>query len=147
MNCDPFISRLCTDVHLPQAETPTQRQLNNSRRLPSYYRKTTPLNAAPAPSVHLDAEEVVICNPTHPLFGRRFRVHHRIERPGKEPSVLVFFTEEILIRITVSALTEPHEPPTKLTLSSMAELVSTFRVAALSCPSTKPPSGPLSPST
>src|SRR5262249_5831679 len=103
--------------------------------------------AAPARSVQPDTDEVAICNPTHPLFGQRFRVHHREERPGKAPSVLVFFTEEILIRIPVSALTEPHEPPTKLTLSSMAELVSTFQVAALSSPSTNPPSGPLSPST
>lgn len=109
--------------------------------------KTTPLNATPAQSVQLDTEEVVICNPTHPLLGRRFRVHHRIERPGKEPSVEVFFTPEILIRIPLSALTPPTEPPTTLTLASMQEVVATFRVAATSCPPQKTPSGPLCPST
>jgi hypothetical protein len=81
------------------------------------------------------------------LFGQRFRVHHRINRPGKEPSIQVFFTQEILIRIPISALSEPQEPATTLTLESMADLVATFRVATSSCPSKKPPSGPLSPST
>ena len=109
--------------------------------------KFTHLNTAPARNVHPDTDEAVICNPTHPLFGRRFRIHHRDDRPGKEPSLLVFFTEEILIQIPVSALREPQEPPTKLTLASMAELVSTFQVAARSCPPKKPSSGPPSPST
>lgn len=110
-------------------------------------RRTPHLNTTPTESADVGIEEVVIHNPTHPLFGRRFRVHHRVHRPAKEPAVVVFFTEEILLRIPVSALTEPLEPPTKLTLESMAELVSTFRVATSSCPSKKPPSGPLSPST
>lgn len=61
--------------------------------------------------------------------------------------MVVFYTQEILLRIPSSALTEPQEPPTKLTLESMAELVSTFRVATSSCPPKKPLSGPPSPST
>ncbi len=104
--------------------------------------KASELDATPPATVHDDVDEVVIQNRTHPLFGRTFRVHHRVNRPGKEPTVVVFFTPEILIRIPVSALSEALEPPTKLTLSSMTELVVIFEVAARSCPSAKVPSGP-----
>lgn len=110
-------------------------------------RPTAHLNTPPTQSADVSTEEIVIRNPSHPLFGRRFRVHHRSHRPIKDPSVVVFYTQEILLRIPTSALTEPQEPPTKLTLESMAELVSTFRVATSSCPPKKPLSGPLSPST
>lgn len=104
--------------------------------------KASELDATPPATVHDDVDEVVIQNRTHPLFGRTCRVHHRVNRPGKEPTVVVFFTPEILIRIPVSALSEALEPPTKLTLSSMTELVVIFEVAARSCPSAKVPSGP-----
>lgn len=109
--------------------------------------KSLHLNPTAARAVQGVEEEVVIRNPTHPLFGKQFRVHHRQERPGKEPSVFLIFSEELLLRVPVSALTEPVEPPTKLTLTSMAELVSAFRVVSSSCPSMKPLSGPPSQTT
>ena len=87
------------------------------------------------------ADEVAICNPAHPLYGRRFRLHRRCETPGREPFVQVFYTEEILLRVPAWALTEPQEPPSKLSLSSVAELVSTFQVVS-ACPPPKRPSGP-----
>ena len=101
------------------------------------------LDPPPTHAADVEIDEVDICNPTHPLFGRRFRVHRRCNRPGSKHYVQVFYTEEILLRIPVSALTEPLEPPTKLSLASVADLVSTFRVAT-ACPQPKPLSGPLS---
>ena len=100
------------------------------------------LDATLSASVQDDIDEVVIKNRTHPLYGRTFRVHHRVTRPDLEPSVIAFLAAERLIRIPVSALSEALEPPTKLTLSSMTELVVIFEVAARSCPSAKVPSGP-----
>jgi hypothetical protein len=88
----------------------------------------------------IDNDEVDICNPTHPLFGRRFQVQRRYNRPGGVPFLDVFYTEEILLRIPASALTVPLESPTKLTLASVTDLVSTFRVAT-ACPSQNLPSG------
>jgi hypothetical protein len=79
------------------------------------------------------ADEVEITNPTHPLFGRRFRVYKRFCRPGKEPTVQVFFTDEILLRIPTSALRVPNEPLTKLTMESVDDLVTAFRAVA-ACP-------------
>ena len=102
--------------------------------------KASQLDATPPASVQDDHDEVAILNRTHPLFGRTFRVHHRVHRPGQEPTVVVFFAPEILIRIPVSALSEAQEPPTKLTLTSMTELVVTFGVATHSCPPKKVPS-------
>ncbi len=99
--------------------------------------KASELDATPFVSVHDDTDEVVIRNRTHPLFGREFRVHHRVNQPGKEPTVVVFFTPEILIRIPVSALSEAPGPPTRLTLDSMTELVTTFGVVTASCPPKK----------
>ena len=103
-------------------------------------RPSAHLNTPPTNSPDTDIDEVDICDPTHPLFGRRFRVQRRCNRPGGVPFLHVFYTEEILLRIPASALTVPLEPPTKLTLASVADLVSTFRVAT-ACPSQNPPSG------
>ena len=100
------------------------------------------LDATPFASVQDDVDEVVIKNRTHPLYGRTFRVHHRVTRPDLEPSVVVFLAAERLIRIPVSALSEAPEPLTKLTLMGLTELVAMCERATRSCPSVKAPSGP-----
>ncbi len=100
------------------------------------------LDATPSASVQDDIDEVVIKNRTHPLYGRTFRVHHRVTRPDLEPSVIAFLAAERLIRIPVSALSEAPEPLTKLTLMGLSELVARFELATSSCPPAKAPSGP-----
>ena len=83
-------------------------------------------------------------DPTHPLYGRRFRVASRATRPGSRASyVLVFYRDELLLQIASSALLPPADgrfPRTKITPDAVAELIATARDCG-TCPSTHDTSG------
>ena len=98
-----------------------------------------PLNHSP----DVPCEEVTVCDPTHPLYGRTFKVHFRSLRLGAEPIIQVVLREGRLLRLPISALAPPWEPGTKLNLSAVAELVTVFgALAPPLCPSVLSPSGP-----
>lgn len=73
-------------------------------------------------------DEVRVEDPTHPLYGKRFRVHS-IERGIGGPRrrhALVWYEDETLLRIPLDALTPSHQAAdarTKLTAESIGELV------------------------
>jgi hypothetical protein len=76
---------------------------------------------------------VVVRDPCHPLFGRRFRVAARpagiagSETRSMGQNMLVFYRAGLQLRLPVAAVELPktgQAPPTKLTASTIAELVS-----------------------
>jgi hypothetical protein len=73
-------------------------------------------------------EEVTVHDPTHPLYGQRFRVAARPTRPDAQgTSLLVFLRDTVQLRLPLSAtLPVPMgHTPTKLSLEAVTELVAT----------------------
>ena len=74
----------------------------------------------------------MVRDPCHPLYGRRFRAAARptgtVAFGGQ--NILVFYREDVQLRLPVAALNAPRTGqalPTKLTGSSIAELVTMVR--------------------
>lgn len=77
-------------------------------------------------------EEVEVRDPCHPLYGRRFRVAARPSRllGSGAQYILVFYRPGVQLRLPLAAIDLPktgQAPRTKLTGSTIAEIVSTFR--------------------
>src|SRR5262249_12479522 len=114
-------------------------------------RRTTQLET-PVENSRGDLDEVVtVQDPTHPLYGRSFRVASRpAARPGKTASayVTVFYERgDVLLRIPPDALELSkigQATQTKITAAAAQELVSTARPYA-PCPSIPAASGAPSP--
>jgi hypothetical protein len=69
----------------------------------------------------------VVTDPTHPLFGRRFKVLSVHDAPGLVGHVLVSYHGHMHIRIELQATSLAPSPPsalpaTKLTLQTVTEL-------------------------
>ena len=74
----------------------------------------TPVDNSP----HLQ-EEVLVQDPCHPLFGRRFRVVARSAAgmPSRAQNILVFYRPGVQLRLPADAVNLPKTgqvPPTKL---------------------------------
>ena len=88
-------------------------------------------------------------DPTHPLFGRRFRVvtiSHPPHRPGH---VTVAYREGMRLRLPVTAtnlaLGSVALPRTKLTRPALLDLLAAVKECAASCPDQRNASGAGSP--
>jgi hypothetical protein len=77
-------------------------------------------------------QEVLVRDPCHPLYGRRFRVAAR-PRQGMGSGaryILVFYRPDVQLRLPLAAIDLPktgQAPRTKLTGSTIAEIVSIFQ--------------------
>lgn len=74
------------------------------------------------------SDEVQVYDPTHPLYGRRFRVHsfEKGDAGRDRRHVLVWYENEALLRLPLRALTRAEHDAgsvTKLTTDSITELV------------------------
>jgi hypothetical protein len=90
-----------------------------------------------------------VTDPTHPLYGRRFRVlsvSHPPQRPGH---VVVAYRDTMRIRIPVTAtsLAPDHVPPlrTKLSRDALRDLLALLPEGAVPCPEPRVISGADSP--
>lgn len=90
-------------------------------------------------------------DPTHPLFGRRFRVlsiSHPPHRPGQ---VTVAYREGMRLRLPVLAtdLAPGDAAPlrSKLTREALLDLLALVKECEASCPDQPGASGPASPTT
>ena len=99
-------------------------------------------------------EVVTVQDPTHPLFGRTFRVAAwPTARPGRtaSASVTVFLERgDIQLHISVEALAPRktgHSQGTKITSETVGELLSTARSFGVCPPSTPAESWDLCPTT
>jgi hypothetical protein len=77
---------------------------------------------------------VTVQDPSHPLYGRTFRVAFRSPDGGPARGakylVVLYGRSEIPLRIPVEAVTAPkigHQPATKLTSAAVEDLVSVAR--------------------
>jgi len=104
----------------------------------------TPLNNKPVEG----EEEVIVTDPCHPLYNRRFIVAYQPSRfSTKEPYVLVFYKDGINLRISLDAVKQQkigQVPRTKLSYSAVYELVCTAREYG-ACPWSPNKSGSASP--
>ena len=104
---------------------------------------TTPVNNS-----RDDALEVVtVYDPTHPLYGRRFRVASRPTRPDAQGTHLLVFLRDTIqlrlpLRVTLPVSTE--QTVTKLTPTAVAELIATAQACGI-WQSDPPPCGASSP--
>jgi len=95
-----------------------------------------------------DALEVVtVYDPTHPLYGRRFRVASRPTRPDAQGTHLLVFLRDTIqlrlpLRVTLPVSTE--QTVTKLTPTAVAELIATAQACGI-WQSDPPPCGASSP--
>ena len=96
-----------------------------------------------------DPEEVEVTDPTHPLFGRRFRVLSVSHPPQRAGHVIVAYREGMRLRIAVPATNlalPPIAPPrTKLTRAALLDLFSLMKECEGSCPDQPSASGADSP--
>jgi hypothetical protein len=75
-------------------------------------------------------EEVEITNPMHPLFGHQFPIISVSNPPIGEANVFVQYREFMILKIPISATslgTAPFTLSTKLSLSSLKELIKLFK--------------------
>jgi hypothetical protein len=106
---------------------------------------TTQLNT---PFKTPDSEDVAfveVTDPTHPLFGRRFRVVS-ISTPLNSPNlVFVHYQEKVVLRIPVSATDLAPSPRTlirtKLTSQAISEFISLAKQCEVLCQPNHPTSG------
>jgi hypothetical protein len=94
-------------------------------------------------------EEVEVIDPTHPLYGQRFRVLAVSQSPQAIGQVWVAFREGIRLRLPAAATSLapaiPTQPRTKFTKPTVEEFLAFVKEYALSCPSYPSTSGPNSP--
>ncbi len=84
----------------------------------------------------LPKEEVEITNPSHPLFGRQFPLISVSNPPIGEGNVYVEYRGFMTLKIPISATKlgrAPFSLSTKLSLSSLKELVELFKECKESC--------------
>ncbi len=88
-------------------------------------------------------------DPTHPLFGRRFRVVSISHPPHRPGHVTVAYREGMRLRIPVPAtnlvLSNTAATRTKLTRAALIDLLSLVKECAASCPDQRSVSGASSP--
>ncbi len=78
----------------------------------------------------LPKEEVEITNPTHPLFGQIFPIISVSSPPIGEAHVFIEYRVFIMLKIPISATnlgTAPFTLSTKLSLSSLKEIIKLFK--------------------
>jgi hypothetical protein len=96
-----------------------------------------------------ESEEVEVTDPTHPLFGRRFRVESISHPPHRPGHVTVAYREGMRLRLPVVAtnLTPGSVtlPRTKLTRDALRDLLSVLKECESSCPDPRSVSGASSP--
>jgi len=107
--------------------------------------QTTPQLNAPFqnPALELPAE-IDVTDPTHPLFGRRFRVLSVATPLSSAGSVIVNYGKEMHLRIpwAATSLASPGQTPAvKLTVASVTELVTLANDYELLCLSPRKASG------
>jgi hypothetical protein len=92
-----------------------------------------------------------VTDPTHPLFGRRFRVISISHPPHRPGHVVVAYREGMRLRIPVLstdlALGNASLPRTKLTRAALLDLLSLVKECEDSCPDQRSASGADSPRT
>ena len=88
-------------------------------------------------------------DPTHPLYGRRFRVLSISHPPQRSGHVVVAYRDAMRLRIPVSAtnLASDHSPPlrTKLTRAALRDLLALVPEGEVPCPARRAISGADSP--
>jgi hypothetical protein len=91
-----------------------------------------------------------VTDPSHPLFGRRFRVVSISHPPHRPGHVTVAYRDGMRLRIPVPAtrlaLGSTAPPRTKLTREALLDLLSLLKECEDSCPAQPSASGPGSPS-
>ena len=90
-------------------------------------------------------------DPTHPLFGRRFRVLSVTHPPGRPGHVLVAYRHGACLRVPVLATDlAPRAsalPRTKLTRAALLDLLALMKECEGLCPDPRSASGAGSPTT
>jgi len=90
-----------------------------------------------------------VTDPSHPLFGRRFRVVSVSHPPGSAGQVVVAYREGMRLRLPAPAtsllLVGASPPRTKLTREALLDLLSLLKECEGSCPAQPSASGPGSP--
>jgi hypothetical protein len=111
--------------------------------------RTTQQHDTPFENPPPDPEEVEVTDPTHPLFGRRFRVisiSHPVKRPGH---VVVAYRDGMRLRIPVLATNlipgKPSSPTSKLTRDALLDLLALVKECEGPCPDNRSGSGADSP--
>ena len=89
-------------------------------------------------------DEVEVTDPTHPLFGRRFKVHSITRSDASSARVLVIYRGDIRLAIprgvTNFSLLDRVEPRARLSAEAVREFLSLVKEYEL-CPSNPVPSG------
>jgi hypothetical protein len=92
-----------------------------------------------------------VTDPTHPLFGRRFRVVSISHPPHRPGHVTVAYRQGMRLRIPVPATNlvqgSVAPPRSKLTRAALLDLLSLLKECAASCPEQRNVSGAASPTT
>ena len=95
-------------------------------------------------------DEIVVTDPTHPLFGRRFPVVSVSTSAQARGFVLVMYRSTMLLRIPIPATSlRPVRRgiATKLTLEAVTDFLACAGESEDACPSTRATSGVSSPKT
>jgi hypothetical protein len=92
----------------------------------------------------IEATEIDVTDPRHPLFGRRFPLISMHSSSHGSSQVLVGYRETLVLRIPLATTTlASSQPlvPTKLTREAVEELVLLAGECETLCPLIPPPSG------
>jgi hypothetical protein len=117
--------------------------------------------SAPCKSPHVDApvlnsaliddEIIMVVDPTHPLYGRRFPILRLCHAARGDGFVEVRYRESLRLRVPLAATdraTFPLAlPRTKLTLDAIRQLIALVKECHAPCPCPPAVSGPDSPTT
>jgi hypothetical protein len=91
------------------------------------------------------ADEIEVTDPTHPLFGRCFRLHAASTSSRGGGQVWVVYRDHILLRLPLAATSLARVPsvvgPIKLTAASVQELVALLQPTPAPCPARPTNSG------
>jgi hypothetical protein len=113
---------------------------------PTTYQHDAPFQNPPG-----EPEEVEVTDPTHPLFGRRFRVVSISHPPHRPGHVTVAYREGMRLRLPVVAtnliLGSVSLSRTKLTRDALRDLLSLLKECESSCLDLQSVSGTGSPAT
>ena len=94
-------------------------------------------------------DEIEVTDPTHPLFGRRFRLRSVSTSPHGTGQVWVVYRDHILLRLPLAATNLARLPsvtcPIKLTAAAVQELVALLQTTPSLCPARPTNSGADSP--
>lgn len=84
------------------------------------------------------AEKIEVTDPTHPLFGRCFRLRSVSTSPPRAGQVWVVYRDDILLRLPLTATNLAPLPlvlrPVKLTAAAVQELVALLQPTPAPCP-------------